>query len=150
MKRIWVLVADGRRARIFTAATPRGRLTEIEALTQPDSALAGKDIWSDAPGRTFDRSGSGRHSMETGAGHRKQAKTAFARQIAKRLGTAHRAGEFDKLVLVSEPAFLGHLRHQFNHELRQAVSQEVDKDLTLLPPEKIRAQLPDKLTSAIE
>jgi protein required for attachment to host cells len=151
MKNIWVVVADGRRARIFYAKAPRGQLNEIEALTQPDSALSGKDIWSDAPGRTFDRSGKGRHSMEVDTGHREQAKIEFARRIGKRIESAYHAGEFGRLVLVSEPSFLGHLRRQLNHNgLQKTISQEVDKDLTLMPPDKLRAQLPDKLASAIE
>lgn len=151
MKRsIWVVVADGRRARIFRASSPRGKLTELETMAQTETALPGRALWRDRPGRTFDSGGPGRHAKEAETGHREQAKSDFARDIGRQLEAAYHAGKFEKLVLVSEPGFLGHLRRHLNGELQHAVSEEVGKDLTTLPADKIRKQLPDKLAPAIE
>ncbi|MGB5614970.1 MAG: host attachment protein, partial [Sedimenticolaceae bacterium] len=39
MNKIWVLVADASRARVFTADKPAGPLNEVEALSNPEARL---------------------------------------------------------------------------------------------------------------
>lgn len=148
MKDIWILVADGGHARIFTAETLHGELTEVESFTQPQIRMKGTDVRSDRPGRTFDSGGEGHHAMEYRTDHKDQARQEFARELAQRLELCFQEGKFEKLVLVAEPSFLGHMRRHISSHLQKAISHQVDKNLTHLTPDKVRELLSDQLASA--
>jgi protein required for attachment to host cells len=75
---------------------------------------------------------------------------AFSRQVADDLRKAYEHNDFDKLVIVASPAFLGCLRKHLDPQLESSISLQINKDLTLLRPAEIRAQLPYKLASTIE
>lgn len=149
MRKMWILVADKAKARIFLAEKPLGPITELEALVHPESRLHARDLVSDAPGRTFDRSGEGRHAKEPNVDPKETEAIKFAIEIADRLEAARVRGEFDRLGLVAAPEFLGLLRERLGPETRALVEFEIDKDLMHLRPQEIRARLPERLFSAV-
>lgn len=150
MMNIWVIVANARRARIFlTKNSLAGTLVEIKTLVHPELGLPEREWVSDAPGRAFDSMGEGRHAMEPETSLKSQEMDAFSRQVAENLKKAYEDKNFDKLVIVAAPAFLGYLRKHISPRLTSTISLEIDKDLTQLPPTELRAQLPYKLTSTI-
>ena len=70
----------------------------------------------------------------------------FSRELLERLNRALQEGRFSHLVVAAAPHFLGLLRAGLNGRLKQAVSVELDKDLSHLErPEQIRGHLPDFL-----
>lgn len=151
MINIWIVVANARRARIFLTKNSIGKnLTEIKTLVHPELGLPEREWVSDAPGRAFDSMGSGRHALEPETPLKDQEMQAFSKQVADDLRKAHERNDFDKLVIVASPAFLGCLRKHIDPQLASTISLEINKDLTLLPPAKLREQLPYKLTSTIE
>jgi protein required for attachment to host cells len=54
-------------------------------------------------------------------------------------------GEFEQLVLVAPPDFLGLLRKAISHPTAKLVSREIGKNLTQRKPEQIRSLLPEFL-----
>ncbi|GIX22553.1 MAG: host attachment protein [Gammaproteobacteria bacterium] len=148
--KIWVLVADGHRARFFETDKPRGALKEFDDALEPRAVLPENRLDRDEPGQSFDRKGQGRHVVEPKTDPKKAVKDAFARELAERLEKAHATGRFDKLVLVCPPPFLGLLRAHLSETVKRVVSLEVDKDLTTLNAQDLRAHLPDKLAPAVE
>lgn len=150
MMNIWIVVANARRARIFLAKNPLGKnLVEVKTLVHPELGLPEREWLSDVPGRAFDSMGEGRHALEPSMSLKDQEMHAFSRQVAEDLKKAREHNHFDKLVIVASPAFLGCLRKHLDPQLASIVSLEINKDLTLLPPTALRAQLPYKLTSTI-
>jgi len=141
MNRIWIVVANQAEAQIYSAAKLKGKLALLDTLTHTEGRAHARDLVSDAPGRVHDRSGPGRHSMEPATNVREEERGRFARQLAGRLEAAHQRGDFDQLVLMAAPAFLGAMRKTLTGELAKAVIREVSRDLIGQDEEHIRAQL---------
>lgn len=116
-----LLVADGRRARLFEERRRGGPLFEItEELGDltPDHPIA-----SGFRGRTHDRFGPASHTVG-GPGPKERLEEAFADQVAARTARIVRArGDLD-LVLVAEPRALGRLRRGLAHAGVTAVLAE--------------------------
>lgn len=145
MANIWVLAADGGRARIFEAASPRASLTEIKTLSNAEARLDSKDIATDRPGRTFDSAGEGRHAMTVETDPKEHEEIRFAKQVAEQLEQGRVEHAFDKLVLVAAPRFLGRLRTEIDAPLAETVALEIDKDYTTLKADELRERLPEQL-----
>lgn len=142
---VWVAVADSARARLFAARTPLAPLEEVESLVNPEARIPERDLVSDAPGRAFRRVGRQRASMSSEVSAKQHDIQNFARQIAERLNEARVRGEYHKLVLVAAPAFLGVLREQLDKHVLELVVTTLDKDLTQLRADELRARLPERL-----
>jgi protein required for attachment to host cells len=144
-----LLVADQGDA-IFYDLTARGPLRLAGRLENQAAHLHDRDLTSDRPGRVFDRApvagrrrGAGaRHATGERLSARRHAAESFARRISAELGRARGSGEFDNLVLVAGPSFLGTLRRVLAKRLRAAVILQIPKDLVHQPAAAVRAHLP--------
>lgn len=143
---IWILTADRRRARIFSAEKPHSQeITEIRSFFQPDSAFQERELVEPKPGRFADRGGAGRHGMDSRTSEREKSTTRFAKDLVGQLEKAHHKGKFSKLVLVAAPDILGEIRGQLSNHLKQDVTYELGKELTMLRPDELRSHLPKAL-----
>jgi len=141
----WVLVANQSQARLFEADKRAGELHELEALIHPESRLNGRDLISDAPGRTFDSGGQGRHAMGNVSQLHRLNGQRFARELAHALERGRVEGRYEKLYIVAEPQMVGSLREALNPPTRAVIAGETGKNLVNCEAEEIRAQLPDWL-----
>jgi protein required for attachment to host cells len=142
---IWVLVADASRARLFRAEQPQQTLTPALGEELIGSNLPSREIASDRPGRSFDRGGQGRHAMEPSTDPARHAQEEFARDVVRLLDEKRKSGSFERLVVVAPPQFLGDLRAVMPQQLQAAVSAEVAKDLSKLPPHELQGHLREVL-----
>ncbi len=145
MSKIWVLVADSARARLFHADGSAGPLQEQTDLLMPGSRLKEKDLVGDRAGRAFDSGGNGRHAMDPGTTAKEMESHRFAAQIAELLQKEQLSGAFNRLVLVAPPGFLGELRGALSDGVRALVSEELGKDLVQFDIDDIRKHLPERL-----
>ncbi len=145
MAKTWVLVAESSRARIFSTDRPTGPLQELDTLTNPAARMHEKDLISDLPGRAADHAGRQLHPKESKTTHKDQETIQFAKIINQRLNKGRMNGNFEKLVLVAGPSFLGLLRKSLNPDLLKLVNREIDKNLTQLPAQELRKHLPEWL-----
>lgn len=129
MKSTWIIVAESARARIFTVSGIGGKFQEVADLSHPESRLHDRELSSDLPGRTFDSRGDGRHAMEQATGPQEREAQAFATEIAGHIDRGQHEGNFDSLVLVAPPKFLGRLRSELSKSARNALIGELDKNL---------------------
>ena len=141
MKQTYVLVADGARARVFIAAQRKRVLQEIEDMVHPEGRLHARELTSDAPGRSHDRKGQGRHSLEEPTDPKDAENLAFARRIANYFHDLHTREPEAGIVLVAAPELLGLLRKQFDATTMRAVEREVDKNLVQLSAAEISKRL---------
>jgi protein required for attachment to host cells len=92
------------------------------------------------------RSGRRGSTPHHGVGGERRPRTheaeVFAQKIAGELERGWRSHEFDRLVIMAPPAFLGLLRKALPQSLRTLVAAEVVKDLVHQPPEVLQAHLP--------
>jgi protein required for attachment to host cells len=144
----WVVVADSTGARIFGAESASSGLSEVETLAHPEGRMHDRDITTDLPGRSFDSKGNARHVMEPPTDPKHELAIEFARTIARHLDAGRVKRDYEQLVIVAAPAFLGLLREQLNNHCRKLVAFELNKSLVHQTPEEIRSHLP-KLLPAV-
>jgi protein required for attachment to host cells len=149
MSNTWVVVADGGSARIFTADSPTGRLTEREDYANSEARVKERRLVSDRKGQTIDSSGR-RHAYSGEVAPQEAGTRAFARLIAERLRGARAGGELDRVVLVAAPDFLGKLRKALDRETKKCVESELSLDLTSLSEKEIGARLAGRLGAAVD
>lgn len=138
--RTWFLVADAARARILMR-TPDSAPEVLHELDHPPSRLKGTDLMADDRGRSRPRNRNAQRggAMEFRTPPREVEAQRFARELAELLRLARTRNEYDKLVLVAAPAFLGELRGVLDNTVAGSVRAAVAKDYTQeLPDEVVR------------
>jgi len=149
--RIRILVADQSEAEFYDLEHRREAPHFVARLSDPVAHLHDRDLVSDRPGRFFDhaatagtrRGATPRHSAGGEHEPRKHAAAVFARRIAGELERAKRDNEFDRLVIMAGPAFLGLLRKALPASVSACVAAEVSKDLVHQSPDIVQAHLPE-------
>ena len=144
MSKLWVVVADQSKARIFTVDDPRGALLDVGELEHPQARDREQTLTSDRPGRSFDSKGRGRHAMGATVEPGKQESLRFAKQVADYVQAAHNEGRCNRLLLVAGPPLLGLLREHLKKISGMKIS-EIEKNLGQYDAQEIRKHLPERL-----
>ncbi|WP_421999342.1 host attachment protein [Reyranella sp.] len=142
--RIWIVVADGARARFLALDTGTSKLVPAGPadLVSPRSRQRPRDLVSDRPGRSFSSSRSGaRHALEPPHDPHKLEKHRFMEVLADALDEACGRRAFDDLILVAPRRSLGELRSLLSKRVQDRIGHEVAKDLAGEPPSRLRRRL---------
>jgi protein required for attachment to host cells len=141
---MWVVVADGARARIFQGDPRVGHLELVMPELTGRAREKGSELLADRPGRSLDSSQVGnRHAMEPSTDPKEVEKERFARELASTLEKAADEGRFARLMLVAPPKMLGELREVLAEKVKEKIVKEVDKDLTWVAVHELPAHLVD-------
>ena len=148
--RVRIVVADQSEARFYDMEGHGAPMQPAGQLSDPLAHLHDRDLKSDRPGRKSDhapiqagrRGATAHHGVGSDRKPRRHEAALFAQKITDEVAAAQRADQFDRLVLVAPPAFLGLLRKALPAALREAISAEVAKDLVHEPPSAVQAYLP--------
>ena len=141
MKMIWILVANQAEAQIYSSGQLPGNLLLVDVLANKEGTTHPRELISDAPGRAFNSTGSGRHAMEPNTGVKEEQRRRFVKEMADRLQAAHLKGDFAQLVLMAAPAVLGVIRKSLTVGLKNTVIKEIPKDVIGQDVGKIQSQL---------
>jgi protein required for attachment to host cells len=147
--RIRVLVADQSEARFYDLG-PHNALELVGRLADPLAHLHDRDLKSDRPGRKFDhapitagrRGATPHHAAGGERSPRRHEAESFARRIAAELEQARQRGDFERLIVMSGPPFLGLLREALPESIRATLAAEVAKDLLHQGIDAITGHLP--------
>jgi protein required for attachment to host cells len=142
MKHAWIVVADSARARILSAVDPSSALRPVEQLVSPASRMHDRDLTSDKPGRALNSTGKGRHATSGSKTAKEQIAISFAREVADHLDKGRIDNQFERLVIVADPKFLGLLMKSLSGPSKKLVSLRIDKDLSKLSEKELRDHLP--------
>jgi protein required for attachment to host cells len=146
----WGLAIDGARARIV-----RDLETNLHGLPIPEELGLEVhprklgDIMSDRPGRSDATVGGARSEMDYASDPEREDDRAFCEEVLWLLGSHHRRGDFDRLVVAAEPRMLGLLRDRRSREIAAATVAEASKDYLHLAPAELRARLREIVPSRI-
>ena len=146
MTDIWILVADGARARLFALGKGAPRMVEIADFVNPEARTPGHELNQAPPPRVHDRIGEGRHAIEARTSPKQKAASQFAATLASHLEHAWAGRRFSGLVLVAPPRFLGALNAVVGARLAGTVRLRVPKNLTRSSADEIREMLPPALS----
>jgi protein required for attachment to host cells len=141
MSRFRILVADQAEAIFYDAAALDAVPREVARISNPAAHLHDRDLMSDRPGRSYESFGGARHAIERENDPRQREAERFARRIARRLDESRRKDEFERLLVVAGPQFLGLLRAVMSKPTRARVVHEINKDLVHGPVEVLRNHL---------
>jgi protein required for attachment to host cells len=130
---IWIVIADGGRARILVARAEGPGFDLLSESTSQDARTPSHEIWADRPGRTQESSYSAHHSIEPRHDPHEERKAAFIRGVAAQLNQAAAENRFDGLILFAPPRCLGELRRALDDATRAKIKAAAQKDLTKLP-----------------
>ena len=140
----WLLVADGRRARVLVE---QRRGATLEEPADWAMAISEEDLCEpqDRAPRSFDRIGAGRHAMDGGTNLHEVEEEKFLKRVADRLGEAEKHKVFDHLVIAAPPRALGLLRTMLPAAVRARIRADLSKDLLDEPAPKLRERLTELL-----
>ena len=146
--RSWILVADPSGARLFASKGVifRGDWKLVGEFQHPEGRVKAHEVLTDRPGRVK-QSGPAemRSAMEPHTPVKTVLAEAFARLLAKKLEAGLAARQYERLVLVAPPFFLGILRQQLSAEVAKRVIAAVEKDYLHLAEQKLRDQLSQQI-----
>ncbi len=141
MSKIWVVVAESSRAKIYEVEKTESKksLKEITGFTHSINRSHYQHL-------SGNRQKESRHSQLSGSldTHKSHERTEFARTISEHLNSARNKGQFSKLILMSPPKFLGDLRKNLGHETNKYVISEIDKNLVRHPLKDIQDHMPTR------
>ena len=149
MASTWIVVADSSAARIFDAPSATGALNEIASYAHAESRLHERDLRTDQPGTTKDRTGSAKHGIEPRTSPKEHEAIVFARMLAETIERARAKSQIQRLLLVAPPEFLGHLRSAMDANTRRIVEGEFTLNVVRMAPDEIRRHLPQRLYSSL-
>lgn len=128
MNKLWVLVGENSRAIIYSMASRKAELEEIQCYTQPGARLHERQLTSDLPGRVVD-SDAGRHSLESRASKKETQALDFAKTVCAALDKGCLENQYEQLVLCASPHFLGLIRQHLKAATNDLVIAAIDKNL---------------------
>ncbi|GAC1592394.1 MAG: host attachment family protein [Polyangiales bacterium] len=129
MDRVWVLVCDAARGRLFETHGPAAKLRLLHEFAHPQSRAKVNQLVSDHSGNRSAEGASVHHNaMAPSTNPREVEKEHFAHEMVEHLDQALRANQFDRLVLVAPPQLLGTLRSELKQQLQNHLLATVDKD----------------------
>lgn len=137
----WILVADEARARVFEDDGTGAALVERHSLIHAEGRQHGRDVFADRKPRTQESAGSARHAIEPHTDPEDVEAGRFARELAHLLEQARHARQFERLLLVAPPHFLGVLRRTIGDGVAALVVGSMSKDLTHEPADVIRQRI---------
>lgn len=142
MSKTWLLVADAAKARLFEISKNGGYLTEIACFTNPNGRSSGQHPEHGRLGRTQESATSAHHAIEPHTALREKRAMQFANQLRDAVRQGRVENQYDHLVLMAPPRFLGVLRSRLDDQTLKCVTAEVGSDLVALSPTELRAYLP--------
>ena len=137
----WVVVADEYQSIFYAREKKHSSLQKFLTLKNETARQKVGDILADSGGRSFDSHGQGRHTMTNEKDDPKShISVAFAKKVAQRLQKGRHGNEFERLIIIAAPHFLGVLRAAMETAGVQA-EHSIDKDLTALDADAIQEVL---------
>lgn len=124
----WVVVAAASYAEIY-AITPGQEAKKVFQKDFPAGREKPGELNSDRPGRTFSRMGMERHALGRDADLHLHEIQVFANQLADVIHDGMATNEFERLVLIAAPQFLGELRKSLPEVVKRTIYKEFNKDL---------------------
>jgi protein required for attachment to host cells len=148
MDTTWIVTANTGRARVFSESNPAQALQEIEDMVNTAARMRTAEIYTDrlgptAASKSIHNTGgpTPTKQYEPPQTPEEQEAESFAKDISAFLLKAHREGQFQKLVLIAAPKFLGALRMFLDPQLKPLIRLEINKDYTHSNGQQLREQI---------
>lgn len=129
MSTTWILVSNASSGRILRNTGPNKGLEMVREFEHPQSREKNADLVTDRPGHNQGH-GNGHGSYVPATTPKEHEADVFALELARELEAGRVGKEYDRLVLVAPPAFMGQLNQRMNDPVKALVSDKLEKDYT--------------------
>jgi len=143
----WILICDASRGHLYREEPDHKGFTYLESFEHSESRARTRDLMADANGRKPNGNpggNSGGNYTGVGGGYMGRPGAApdtdakavehmkFARELAERLEKGLNEHEYEGLVLIAPPGFLGMLKGELGTQVAKHLIDTIDKDLSWL------------------
>ncbi len=136
MTTTWILVANAAAAKLYANEGPKKGLRKIREFDHPASREKASQLVSDRPGH-----GNGHGAYVSGHAPKEVEADNFALELCKALDHGRTSNAYQRLILVSAPAFLGLIKGHLSHHVKQLVSEIFEKDYTKIDERALAGHL---------
>lgn len=139
MEKTWILVANASRATLYgyTPSNAKSTLSVVGEFEHTESRKPDRDLVSDRKGEYQSSYGGHGDFVEPTDPHKHEAEV-FARELCTKLEEGWGNRQFQDLILIAAPPFLGLMRSCIDHRsLKKVPIQEIRKDYTLEKPHSL-------------
>lgn len=143
MNKNWVVVMSSNGAKIFEATKGDKGLVCLEVLDHPEGRMKVSELETDRPGAT--RGGSSVSMMRGHSDLKEASDELFAKKVLDYLDLKRKEHKFERVFLVSEPAFESYLSKHMPHALEKVVEETIHKNYYNLETSDIFERLKDKI-----
>lgn len=137
----WILIADQARARLFEACAADGGMHELAGLAHPEGRQKPHETGDERKTRVQESANAARHAAEPHTDPRDKVALEFAHGLAQLLESGRVEHDYERLILVAPPRFLGQLRASLGEQVARRVVASVDKNIAGAGIDAIRAEL---------
>jgi protein required for attachment to host cells len=142
----WILVSDAGRAKLFSAELREDDWSLVKSFEHPEGRELSREINPTSPPGRAEQSkapGGPRTALDPRTWPKEAEAERFAQQLGSYLQDAIARRQFDYLVLVAPPHFLGTLKAALGRQAARHLRATVDKDLSTLDAAELRRRLVD-------
>lgn len=132
----WIMVANASHAKLFRNDGPNKGLQLVKEMLHPESREKASELVTD---RIGNYAGSGSYAQPTEP--KEYEAERFASEIARELEHGRVNNAYEKLVLVTSAHFMGVLNGRLSQQVRNRISESINKDYTQLPVKELSGHL---------
>ncbi len=129
MSTTWILVANSSSAKLFMNNGPKKGLNKIKEFDHAASRSKAADLVSDRPGHNQGH-GNGRGAYNPPTTPKQHEADQFALELARELDQGRTGNQYQRLILVAAPPFMGLLNKHLNGHIGHLVTDRLEKDYT--------------------
>lgn len=125
----WILVANASIARVYSHNGSQSKPTRIKEMKHPQSRMRNAELVTDRAGH-MQGSGDGHGSRQPRTEAKAREAAHFARELAQEFNQARNSRQFEHIILVAPPAFMGLIGEQLDAQTAKLVTSRIEKDYT--------------------
>lgn len=144
MPKIWTVIANSNRCRIYEYNRKEKELRFIKELDHPQSRLKGLDLITDKPGR-YQQPKSARSAYEPNLDPQQIEVARFAHQIAAELETGRNSNLYEDLVFIIPAQMSGLINEVIKKNVKDCIIENIHKDYLKCSESEILDTLKDAL-----
>jgi protein required for attachment to host cells len=147
--RYWILVANASHAKLYShLGYADSIMTLLRDCTHPESRQKNDELVTDRPGY-MQSAGNGHSSRRRDESPKEHEASLFAKMLADELLHGRTTMQYERLILIAPPEFMGELRHYLDKATAQCVVQHTEKDYTHWDQEEIQNALASRLGAVL-
>lgn len=129
MAKTWILVANASQARIFFRNGIKQELTLVKELLHPESRMKNAELVTDRAGY-MQGTGNGHGSKQPQTEPKQNEALHFAQELAQELNSGRCSQQFERIILVAPPSFMGLLGEKIDTQTAKLIDSRIGKDYT--------------------